>query len=71
MAPLVTEMAQRFEKLYPTIRVDVSGGGSGKGVSDLRSGTSSIVMVSRVLLDIPGAGSRGRAPGIPIAAGTG
>jgi len=51
MAPLVTEMARSFEKLHPTIKVEVNGGGSGKGISDLRSGASNISMTSRLLLD--------------------
>jgi phosphate transport system substrate-binding protein len=51
MAPMVTEMARRFELLYPGTRVEVRSVGSGKGISDLRTGTSSIGMISRPLLD--------------------
>lgn len=51
MAPLVTEMAQRFEALYPGVKIEVHSGGSGKGISDLRAGACDIAMVSRPLLD--------------------
>jgi phosphate transport system substrate-binding protein len=51
MAPMVSEMARRFEVLYPGTRVEVRSVGSGKGISDLRAGTSSIAMASRPLLD--------------------
>jgi len=51
MAPMVSEMARRFEVLYPGMKVEVRSGGSGRGISDLRAGTSSIGMISRALLD--------------------
>jgi phosphate transport system substrate-binding protein len=51
MAPMVSEMARRFEVLYPGTKVEVGSGGSGKAISDLRAGESSIGMVSRPLLD--------------------
>ena len=51
MAPMVTEMARRFEALYAGVKVEVRSGGSGRGISDLRAGTSDIGMVSRPLLD--------------------
>jgi phosphate transport system substrate-binding protein len=51
MAPLVTEIARRFEARYPGMKVEVRAGGSGKGISDLREGTSTISMASRALLD--------------------
>jgi len=34
MAPLVTEMVQRFEALYPGIKIEMRSGGSGKGISE-------------------------------------
>ena len=34
MAPLVTEMVQRFEALYPGVKIEVRSGGSGKGISE-------------------------------------
>jgi phosphate transport system substrate-binding protein len=51
MAPLVTEMARRFEALHAGVEIEVRSGGSGKGTSDLRAGTSDIGMMSRPLLD--------------------
>jgi phosphate transport system substrate-binding protein len=51
MAPLVSEIAQRFTKLHAGIAVEVHSGGSGRGISDLRAGASSIAMASRPLLD--------------------
>ena len=51
LLPLVTEIARRFEGLHPATKIDVQGGGSGKGVADLRGSKSDIAMVSRPLLD--------------------
>ena len=49
IAPLVTELAKRFEQLHPAARIDVQTGGSGKGIADARSGTADIGMASRAL----------------------
>lgn len=49
MAPLVTEIARRFQALHPGIQVDVQMGGSGRGIQDVREGRAAIGMVSRVL----------------------
>jgi phosphate transport system substrate-binding protein len=49
--PLMTDIAQRFERLNPGISIDVRSGGSGKGIADLRGGVSDIAMVSRQLAD--------------------
>lgn len=51
MFSLVTEMARRFEKLHPAVRIEVRSGGSGKGIADLRAGVSDIGMASRPLLE--------------------
>ena len=48
-APLVAEIAKRFETLNPGTRIDVQTGGSSRGVNDARSGVSDIGMVSRAL----------------------
>ena len=48
-APLVAEIAKRFETLNLGIRIDVQTGGSSRGVNDARSGVSDIGMVSRAL----------------------
>lgn len=49
VAPLVTEIAKRFEQLHPEVRIDVQTGGSGKGIADARNGISDIGMASRPL----------------------
>ena len=49
IAPLVGELARRFESLRPGVRVDVQTGGSGRGIYDSRKGTADIGMVSRSL----------------------
>lgn len=49
MAPLLVEVAKRFETLHPGIRIEVLMGGSGRGISDTRQGKSDIGMVSRTL----------------------
>ena len=51
VAPLVAEIAKRFETLHPAVRVDVQTGGSGKGISDARIGMADIGMASRALKD--------------------
>lgn len=47
IAPLVTEIAKRYEKLHPQVRIDVQTGGTGKGIADTRIGTADIGMGSR------------------------
>ena len=47
IAPLVAEMARRFESLNPQIQVDVQSGGSSRGIADVRKGIADIGMVSR------------------------
>jgi phosphate transport system substrate-binding protein len=49
VAPLALEMAKRFEKLNPSVRVDVQSGGSSRGINDARSGLADIGMASRAL----------------------
>lgn len=49
LAPLVSEIAKRYEKEHPGTRIDVQSGGSSRGVSDTRSGLADIGMVSRDL----------------------
>lgn len=48
-APLVNEIARRFESQHPGVRIDVQTGGSSRGVADVRRGTVDIGMVSRPL----------------------
>ena len=49
--PLMLEIGRRFERLNPGVNIDVTSGGSGKGIADLRGGISDIAMVSRQLAD--------------------
>ena len=49
VAPLAQEIAQRFEKLHPGVRVDVQTGGSSRGVNDVSKGLVDIGMASRQL----------------------
>ncbi|MGH8615728.1 MAG: phosphate ABC transporter substrate-binding protein [Gammaproteobacteria bacterium] len=49
IAPLVAEIAKRFEQQNPGVRVDVQTGGSSRGIADARSGLANIGMVSRAL----------------------
>ncbi|MBA2117067.1 phosphate ABC transporter substrate-binding protein [Bremerella alba] len=49
VAPLVTEIARRFEERHPKARIDVQTGGSGKGIADARMGVADIGMASRAL----------------------
>ena len=51
VAPLAAEIAKRFERRRPGVRVDVQTGGSGRGVADARQGYSDIGLVSRALKD--------------------
>jgi len=49
VAPLVAEIAKRFEAEHPGVRIDVQTGGSGRGIADARSGLADIGMASRAL----------------------
>ncbi len=49
VAPLVAEIAKRFEALNPDVRIDVQTGGSSRGVNDARKGLADVGMVSRGL----------------------
>ncbi len=49
VAPLALEMAKRFEKQNPGVRIDVQSGGSSRGIADARSGAAQIGLVSRAL----------------------
>ncbi|MEI6236062.1 MAG: phosphate ABC transporter substrate-binding protein [Planctomycetota bacterium] len=51
VAPLVTELGKRFEKLHPGVRIDVQTGGSSRGIADARSGVADLGQVSRSLKD--------------------
>jgi len=45
--PMMTRWAEEFQKIYPDVQFDISGGGAGKGMTDALSGAADIGMVSR------------------------
>ncbi len=45
--PMMTRWSEEFQKLYPDVQFDVSGGGAGKGMTDALSNAVDIGMVSR------------------------
>jgi phosphate transport system substrate-binding protein len=49
MAPLVKEIARRFEASHPGVRVEVQAVGSARGVSDTQQGLADVGMVARDL----------------------
>lgn len=49
VAPLILEIAKRYEKLHEGSRIDVQTGGSSRGINDVRRGLVDIGMVSRSL----------------------
>lgn len=51
VAPLVSEIAKRYEQAHSNVRIDVQTGGSHRGMADARRGLADIGMVSRALTD--------------------
>lgn len=51
VAPLVSEIAKRYEEQHPGVRIDVQSGGSSRGIADARQSVADIGMVSRTLKD--------------------
>jgi phosphate transport system substrate-binding protein len=49
VAPLVAEIAKRYEAENAGVRIDVQSGGSSRGIADVREGVADIGMVSRAL----------------------
>lgn len=49
VAPVLSEIAKRYESLHPDVRIDVQTGGSSRGLKDARTGLADIGMVSRTL----------------------
>ncbi len=45
--PTAVAWAEKFEEIYPDVKINVSAGGSGKGVADVLAGFVDIGMVSR------------------------
>jgi phosphate transport system substrate-binding protein len=49
VAPVLSEIAKRYEAQHPGVRIDVQTGGSSRGIKDARTGLADIGMVSRAL----------------------
>jgi len=49
LAPLVAEIARKYEREHGGIRIDVQSGGSSRGLADVKSGLADVGMVSRSL----------------------
>lgn len=45
--PMAVRWAEEFRRLHPAVRIDISGGGAGKGMTDVLAGVVDIGMVSR------------------------
>src|ERR1035437_2166456 len=45
--PLAVKWADEFKKIHPEVKIDVSAGGVGKGITDALSGMVDLGMVSR------------------------
>ncbi|MDR2385620.1 MAG: PstS family phosphate ABC transporter substrate-binding protein [Tannerella sp.] len=45
--PMAVKWAEEFRKIHPAVKIDISGGGAGKGMTDVLAGVVDIGMVSR------------------------
>ncbi len=45
--PLVVKWAEEFNKIHPHVKIDISAGGAGKGMTDVLSNMADLGMVSR------------------------
>ncbi len=45
--PLTVKWAEEFKKLNPAVKIDISAGGAGKGMTDALTGAADIGMISR------------------------
>lgn len=58
--PIAVKWAEEFKKLHPNVKIDISGGGAGKGMTDALAGVVDIGMVSREIY--PGEIEKGAYP---------
>ena len=56
LAPLMSEIAKRYESKHPGVRIDIQTGGSSRGIADAGNGNADIGMSSRALKDSEKAG---------------
>jgi phosphate transport system substrate-binding protein len=47
--PMTAKWAEEFQKIYPEIKIDISAGGAGKGMTDVLAGMVDLAMFSRDL----------------------
>ena len=47
--PLAVQWGEEYKKINPHVTLDIQGGGAGKGMTDVLSGTVDIGMVSRTI----------------------
>lgn len=45
--PMAVKWAEEFKKTHPEVKIDISAGGAGKGMTDALTGTADIGMISR------------------------
>ena len=50
--PMVVKWADEFRKLHPNVRIDISGGGAGKGMTDALAKVVDLGMVSREIYEV-------------------
>lgn len=50
--PMTTRWAEEFRTLHPNVRIDISAGGAGKGMTDALSGIVDLGMFSRGISDV-------------------
>ncbi|MEG1644096.1 MAG: substrate-binding domain-containing protein, partial [Bacteroidales bacterium] len=50
--PMVVKWAEEFKKIHPNVRIDISGGGAGKGMTDALAKVVDLGMVSREIHNV-------------------
>lgn len=50
--PITARWAEEFQKIYPDVRIDISAGGAGKGMTDALSGMVDLGMFSRSITEV-------------------
>ena len=45
--PMMVKWAEEFQKIHPQVKIDISAGGAGKGMTDVLGGLVDIAMISR------------------------
>lgn len=50
--PMVVKWAEEFKKIHPNVRIDISGGGAGKGMTDALAKVVDLGMVSRDIYEV-------------------